>query len=95
MPKVFRADAIEVRRIEVKEVLRASTIGAGAIEAEAIVVKPESGKGMVAMYLTTYGPGMIAIRNSKREDILHLRAVEAGDGLVEVFGTGEKNTAGP
>ena len=95
MPKVFRADTIEVRKIKVKEVSRASTIGAGAIEAEAIVVKPKSGKGMVAMYPTSYGAGVISIRNSKGEDILHLRAVETGDGLVEVFGAGKKNTAGP
>ena len=93
-PKFFKVDTMEVRRIKVKEILQASAIGADVIEAEAIVVKPESGKGMVAMYLTTYGAGMIAIRNSKGEDILHLRAVEAGDGLVEVFGTEKKNTAG-
>ncbi len=67
---------------------------AEAIEAGTIVVKPESGKGMVAMYLTTYGAEMISIRNSKGEDILHFRAVETGDGLVEVFVAGKKNTAG-
>ena len=95
VPKVFKADTIEAGSITVKEALRARAIGAEAIEAGTIVVKPESGKGMVAMYLTRYGAGMISIRNSKGEDILHLRAVETGDGLVEVFGAGKKNTAGP
>ena len=94
VPKVFRADTIEAGSITVKEFLWASAIGADVIEAEEIVVKPESGKGMVAMYLTRYGAGMISIRNSKGEHVLQLRAVESGDGLVEVFVAGKKNTAG-
>ena len=52
VPKVFKADIIEVRRIKVKEILKA-----GAIRAEVIEVKPKSGKGMVAIYLTSYGGG--------------------------------------
>ncbi len=94
VPKVFKADTIEAGSITVKEALRARAIGAEAIEAGTIVVKPESGKGMVAMYLTRYGAGMISIRNSEGEHVLQLRAVESGDGLVEVFVAGKKNTVG-
>ena len=94
VPKVFKAETIEAGSITVREILRAREIGADVIEAEAIVVKPESGKGMVAMYLTRYGAGMISIRNSEGEHVLQLRAVESGDGLVEVFVAGKKNTAG-
>ena len=94
VPKLLRADTIEAGTITVKEYLWARTIGADVIEAEAMVVKPESGKGMVAMYLTRYGAGMISIRNSEGEHVLQLRAVESGDGLVEVFVAGKKNTAG-